>query len=317
MNDSKKSNTYIKVNGKFVKHNWKPEPEWVNKYKLIKYKGHPLDKKVQKRVHKLYNSLTKEDQQDWLKRSNGLGWSDEYIKIALSFWSKKGEYRDIEQERVDEYIQTLTQEEKDNFQDICEVFCPENPKIHIKNSFGFIGYYENKAKIAKFMNKIDSEIKNDILKEIKGKSFKDTYYHKLKYCEENEVIEVFMKDIKPEERDYITNEFDDLEWKYNHNALLNYADGYQKIQKFMKEIDKKSKEKINEIVNDMDWKNKYNKLNVYVKNNKKIKEFMEQLDETDEELKKEIVKATEDMTFIQTYKYIIKHKDFKEWKKQQ
>lgn len=310
MNDSK-DNIYIKVNGKFVKHNWKPEPEWKDRYQLIKYKGHPLDKRIQKRVHKIYNSLTEEQQKDWLKRTNGLGWSDEYIKVALSFWNKQGEHRDIDQEKVDEYVKTLTQEQQDNFKDICEVFCPENPKIHIKNSCGFLEYYENKGKIAKFMNKIDSEMKDDIMEEVKDMSFRDTYYHKLKYCEEDEVIEGFMKDIKPEERDYITNELDDLEWRQNHQSLLDYANGYQKIQKFMKDIDKKSKEKINELVHDMNWKDKYKKLNTYIKNNKKIKVFMEGLDETNPDLKKQIVEATEDMTFLQTYKYIIKHPEFK------
>jgi hypothetical protein len=169
---------YIKVNGKWVKLKWEPEPEWESLYKKIKYYGNPMDKKIQMRVHKIFNSLSKEDQKEWLEKTGGYGWSDEYIKIALTFWDKQGDYIIRDKELVREYMSTLTKEEKDNFNDICNVFCSDDHYIHIKNSCGFLEYLENKEKIEKYITSLTQEDRDNIEHDLDGLVWTERY-HKL------------------------------------------------------------------------------------------------------------------------------------------
>lgn len=306
----KATKKFRRINGVLVEDKWKPEPEWVSLYKHISYSGNPMSKKIQKKIHRLYNSLTPELQQDWLKRTSGLGWSDEYIKIALTYWSKQGEYRDLNQERVNEYLMTLTEEEKDNFKDICDVFCPENHKIHIKNSCGFIEYFENKENIRLFMNKIDKDIRKDINKEIKNMSFRDKYYCLLRYTKNNNKIQNFMKDRTPEERDEITDEICDMDWKEEHKYLLDYAIKFESVNDFLDNY-KKEKDDILDSVKTMNWTDKFNRLLKYVKYEEQVNEYFDSLEKEAIKLIKEQV---EDMGFLEMRKFMLKHKGFAQWK---
>lgn len=162
---------------------WKPETEWIHKYQKIGYKGNPLDKTVQQKVHNIYNSIEPSLQDEWLEKTKGLGWCDKYIKIALTYWNKQTKYINKDEEAVKEYLTTLTEIERENFKDICEVFCPENPYIHIKSSCGFLEYQENKDKINKYLQQISVEDKdylNDITDDM---NWAQKYNHILKSTE--------------------------------------------------------------------------------------------------------------------------------------
>lgn len=132
----------FKQNKRINSRKWTPEPEWVELYSKIKYRGNPLDKRVQDRVHQLYYSLTPELQDEWLEKTNGLGWSDKYIKIILNFWNKQGDYHNREEELVNQYLETLTDMEKSNFDDVCQIFSPDRPYVHIKKSCGFLEWLD-------------------------------------------------------------------------------------------------------------------------------------------------------------------------------
>jgi hypothetical protein len=75
-------------------------------------------------------------------------------------------------------MSTLTKEQKDNFKDICNVFCPDNHYIHIKNSCGFLEYLDNKDKIEKYMTSLSPEDRDDIEDDLDGLAWADRY-HKL------------------------------------------------------------------------------------------------------------------------------------------
>jgi len=143
--------------GKLVETKWIPEKEWISKYSKICYCGNPMDKNIQTKVHRIYNSLTPQLQDEWLEKTSGLGWSHEYIKIALNYWNKQGKYVNTDKEKVNEYLTTLTDLERENFKDICEVFCPDQPYIHIKNTCGFLEYEENKQKINNYIKQLSQE----------------------------------------------------------------------------------------------------------------------------------------------------------------
>lgn len=172
---------------------WKPEPEWIPKYNKIKYKGNPLDKEVQRNVHKIYNSLTPILQDEWLENTKGLGWSDNYIKIALTYWNKQGKHINRDKQTVDEYITTLSDTERDNFKDICEVFCPESPYIHIKSSFGFIEYMDNKQKILEYIDTLDVDEKDELDDITDDMSWAEKYNYILKSEEFNTYLDSLNK----------------------------------------------------------------------------------------------------------------------------
>ena len=159
-------------------------------YTKINYKGNPLDKNVQTKVHQIYNSLTPELQDKWLEQTSGMGWSDNYIKVALNFWNKQDKYINVDKEMVDEYMTTLTNIEKDNFNDICEVFCPDKPYVHIKNSCGFIEYQENKKKITSYLNNLSPEGRDELENDIDELEQYDKYHYILG---SNEYIEWLSK----------------------------------------------------------------------------------------------------------------------------
>lgn len=135
-----------KLNKKGKEVLYTPDPEWADLYQKINYKGNPLNDKIQERIHHIYNSLTPEQQDEWLERTKGLGWSDEYIQIALTYYDLQGEYHNRDEEEVNEYLATLTDEERSNFEDVCNVFSPDKPYIHIKDSCGFLEWKEKKLK---------------------------------------------------------------------------------------------------------------------------------------------------------------------------
>lgn len=122
----------------------------INLYQKINYdpedKDSEFDPVVQKNIHHLYNCLTQEQQEEWLQKTTGLGWSKQYIDVALSFWHKQGKYCNKDEELVNEYLETLTDLERSNFKDVCDVFSPDKPYVHIKDSCGFLAWLENKQK---------------------------------------------------------------------------------------------------------------------------------------------------------------------------
>lgn len=117
----------------------------------MKEKGNPLDKEFQKQIHKLYNSLTPELQTKWLNKTSGLGWCDEYIETIKEFWEFKGDTPIIrEEEEVKEYLTTLTDIERSNYNDICNVFSKDNHWIYIKDTNGFLQFKAYRKTVEKF-----------------------------------------------------------------------------------------------------------------------------------------------------------------------
>lgn len=128
---------------------------WQQLFDEIEYTGDPFNSAVQANIHHLYNSLNDEQQKEWLHKTSGLGWSDKYIRIALTFWYVKGEYCNRTETEVKEYLNSLTPLERSNFNDICQSFSPEDPYVHIKESCGFIAYKQQKKDIQKYIDTLD------------------------------------------------------------------------------------------------------------------------------------------------------------------
>lgn len=309
---------YNRINGKLVENKWKPEPKWENMYKKINYKGNPLDNTIQTKIHHIYNSLTPELQSEWLDKTSGLGWSDDYIKIALTFWDKQGEYHKTDKEMVDEYMLTLTDEEKDNFKDICEVFCPDNPHVHIKSSFGFIEYSDNKNKIKDYMKNVKLEEKEYIQNLIDDMDWNNEYHFMVKYIKIQDILNKYIGNIS--EYEYLNKKIKKLDW----NDKLKFLSDYDKVIQYWKQYrdkmnadSKKEKNLTNEI-----FMTKYNDM-------KQLEEFLEdktftikkkQLNDLENIINylnslnpkdfKELVEDTKDLTIIEKYDNIMSSDEY-------
>lgn len=137
--------------------------EWSDWYKTIGYQGNPMDKQFQQKVHDFYNSLKPEHQTQWLSKTDGLGWQDEYIQAIKEFWPFKGDKPIIrDEEDVNEYLTTLTDIERSNYKDICDVFSKDKPWLHIKDTNGFMQFKAYRETIPQFLKQYEMHKNSDI-----------------------------------------------------------------------------------------------------------------------------------------------------------
>lgn len=272
---------FRKINGKYVENLWNADPKWVDDYKKIKYSGNPLDKTIQKRVHKIYNSLTSELQNEWLQKTSGLGWSDEYINIALTYWDKQEDYNDIVKKNVDEYMLTLTPLQKDNFKDICDIFCKENPYIHIKNSCGYLEYCSNKQSINEYKSNASIDEIDQITDLIHDMEWSDEYYFMLTYIRIQTVLNKYKKDDINSEYKYLTKKIKNLDWQDKLEFVINYDKSIQFWKDTKNKINKNKIKYIN--TNDADEIDKlleslkFTKSKQFLEHLEKILDYMKSL----------------------------------------
>lgn len=324
---------YKKINGKYVEDTWTPDPKWINHYKKINYKGNPLNKKIQKKIHKIYNSLSNELKQDWLKKTSGLGWSDEYIQIALTYWDKQGEYHETDKECVAEYMMTLTSEEKDNFKDICEVFCPENPHVHIKNSCGYIEYNENKQTIKDYIKNASNNEKDIITDLVHDMEWGEEYHFMMTYIKIQELLKKYDNDDNNDnnnddndnnndnnddnlEYKYLKKKIKKMEWKDKLKFLKNYDKAIQFWKDTKVDIDKhkinhltmEEYEEINEYLDELNFTQSWE----FLEKLSKISSYMSSLNSKDLNQLKNMIK---DIEIEERYISIMDSDGFKEFLK--
>ncbi len=145
---------------------------WSEWYKTVGYEGNPLDKQFQQKIHDFYNSLTPELQAKWIEKTDGLGWQDEYIQAIKEFWEFKGDKPVIrDEEDVNEYLGTLTDAERGNYKDICDVFSKEKPWMHIKDTNGFLQYKNYRKTVSKFQKDNELHKKSDLATVLRSDEF--------------------------------------------------------------------------------------------------------------------------------------------------